>query len=499
MKTDVAFADFKKFKTDSLVFGIFEDLKLDKNLEDIDKVLNNAIKEIIKNKEFKGEFKEIKIINTLGKIGAKTTIFVGLGKRNEFDIEKLRKASGTVAKFIMGENIKKFATTLHNIEIKEGISERAQAVAEGTLLGLYQFTKFKTEKEKIKQIESFVLISHKRDQRIIDGLKKGEMISEAVNYVRDLVNMPANLVTPEKMAEEAKKIANESRLKIKVFNKRDLEKLGMNVLLAVGKGSVQEPRLIILEYNSGAKESIALVGKGITFDSGGMDIKPDEYMRDMKNDKAAASAILGVMKILPKLKIPLHVIGVIPSAENMPSGSATKPGDIVTAYNKKTVEIGDTDAEGRLILADALAYAVKNYKPHAMIDLATLTGACIVALGYEASGILGNDRRLITKIKEAGEKTYERVWELPLWDDYKSILESNVADITNFSMSRRKEAGTIAGAIFLKEFIGKTSWAHIDIAGPAYLPSDREYMPKDATGIGVRLLVQLLSDWKRHK
>jgi leucyl aminopeptidase len=275
----------------------------------------------------------------------------------------------------------------------------------------------------------------------------------------------------------------------------------MGCILGVARGSSEEPKLVIMEYLGGTKgnpkgkKKIAVVGKGITFDSGGINLKPTGYIENMKDDKAGAAVVLGLMKILPKLGVKHHVIGVMPLTENMPGQSAQKPGDILTAYNKKTIEVVNTDAEGRLILADALSYVEKNYKPDAIIDLATLTGACIVALGYFAAGMLGTDEALIKKITLTGEKTGERVWELPFWDDYRELVKGDIADVNNSIKGAKYTPGTITGAAFISNFVEKTPWVHLDIAGPAWLESDSDYVPRGGTGYGVRLLSQLLVDW----
>lgn len=491
MKIQAVSESLLKSKAVALVVGSFED-RLGKDAEMLDKVLGGQIKDLWNSKEFSGKFREIQTVSTAGRIAAKRVVLVGLGKENEFDEEKARKASGFAAKYIRSLGIRDFSTALHNIRFSQ---QHVQAVVEGTILGLYRFTRFK--KADDRQIDSVSLLTEStRIGEVNKGIKAGQIVSDAANYVRDIVNLPANALTPSKLAGEADKLAKENRLKIKVYGRTEIEKLGMGCLLAVSKGSSEEPKFIVLEHNPGAKEKIAVVGKGITFDSGGLDIKPFQYMEDMKNDKAGAAAVLGVMAAASKLNVPLHVIGLIPATENMPSGSATKPGDIVAAYSKKTVEIINTDAEGRLVLCDALSFAEEKFRPDAIIDLATLTGACVVALGYEAAAVLGTDQRLVEKIKSAGEKCRERVWPLPLWEDYDQSLESDAADIMNTTKGMDRAAGTIQGAAFLKKFVS-VPWAHIDIAGTAWLPAERDYQPKGATGYGVRLITQMLLDWKK--
>ncbi len=487
-------------KTNLLVIGLFEKEKLSKELSLIDKQLNGEISSIIKSKQFAGELFQSQTISTLKKIPARKILLLGLGKEKEFSLEILRKIAGLTTKFVKKQDFKEFATNLQTKIIKNTtIEQRTQALTEGFLLGEYKFTDYKTvDKDKIKTISSCIFLEDKKELLALNnGIKIGRILSDATNYVRDLVNTPAGIATPTFMANEAKKLAKNKSIKVKILGKKELTKLKMNALLGVSQGSSQEPKLVIIDYNSSKKESIALVGKGVTFDSGGLDIKPDAYMVDMKFDMAGAATVLGTMKSIVDLKIPHRVIGFMPLTENMPGSSAQKPGDVVIAYNKKTIEILNTDAEGRLILADTLAYAEKNYKPNAMIDLATLTGACIMALGYTAAAVMGTDEKLIAKLKSSGDETYERVWELPLWDEYQDFLKGDVADVRNIGNMKGYEAGTIVAGSFLKNFVEKTPWVHIDIAGTAWFIKETHYNPKGATGYGVRLLSNLLQNWKK--
>lgn len=493
MKIQAVSESVLKAKAGAILAGIFEE-ELTGDAALLDKALGGTVKEMKNSKEFSGKFKELQVVSTMGKIAAKRVIFVGFGKKKEFNGEKLRKASGFAAKQARSMGIRELATTLHNAQYS---AESVQAVAEGTMLGLYRFSRFKTKEKDENEIESVsFLVESSRLGDANKAIKTARILAETTNHVRDIVNSPANAVTPAWLAEEAEKAAKECRLKIKVYSRPEMEKLGMNCLLSVSRGSVEEPKLIVLEHNPTARETIVIVGKGITFDSGGLDIKPWQYMEEMKNDKAGAAAVLGILKAAAQLNLPLHVVGVMPCTENMPSGSATKPGDIVTAYNKKTVEVVNTDAEGRLVLADAISFAEEKFKPSAIIDLATLTGACVVALGYEAAAVLG-DQNIMEKLKKAGEKTYERVWPLPLWAEYEEAVESDTADIRNTNKGPSPSAGAIQGAAFIKKFVSSTPWVHIDIAGVAFLPAERDYLPKGATGYGVRLITQLLLDWKK--
>ncbi|MBU1201956.1 MAG: leucyl aminopeptidase [Nanoarchaeota archaeon] len=494
MKLNIITGSIEEIKTELLIIGHFED-ELFKNRE-LDLKLKNIITKALKEKKFSGEFKQVLITSTFGLIRPERIMLLGLGKQKEFTIEKLRRVSGLSAKMARESNMKSFTTTLSDINIKDSsLEETTQAVTEATILSLYQFTKYKTvDKEKIKTVNEVSFLSQ-NPKKAKKGLEKGRIIADATNYVRTLVNMPPSEVTPTYLANEAKRIAKEQNIKVTIFGKNELKKKGMNGILAVNKGSSQEPKLIILETNPKAKKKIAIVGKGVTFDSGGLDIKPWPYMVDMKSDMAGAAAVLGTVLVASKLKLPINVLGVMPAVENMPDGSAQKAGDIITSYNKKTIEVINTDAEGRIILADAIAYA-EEQKPDAIIDLATLTGTCIYVFGYAAAAMVSNDEKLKKALTQSSQRTFERVWELPLWDDYRDAVKSDVGDVRNIPKGKGYEAGTITAATFIEAFVKNTPWAHLDIAGTAWFVEEKEYIPKGATGYGVRLLTDLLETWK---
>ncbi|MFH1401115.1 MAG: leucyl aminopeptidase, partial [Nanoarchaeota archaeon] len=331
------------------------------------------------------------------------------------------------------------------------------------------------------------------------GIMLATILADAQNYTRDLINTPARDMTPTVLAAEAQKLAKKHNLGVKVFGKADLKRMKMEALLGVSAGSDQEPKLIVLEYNKSAKESIAFVGKGITFDSGGLSIKPWNYMLEMKDDMSGGATVLGAMSAIAQLKPKVRIIGVIAASENMLGGSAQKPGDIVKAYNGKTIEVLNTDAEGRLVLADALSYVSKDIKPKAIVDLATLTGACIVALGMTVSGLMTNNRELADKVRTAGGTVAERVWELPLVQEYHDLMKGDIGDLRNIQKGKGYEAGTSSAGAFLSNFVEKTPWVHLDIAGTAFQSEEREYWPRFATGWGVRLLAQLARDWTPMK
>jgi leucyl aminopeptidase len=391
--------------------------------------------------------------------------------------------------------MKRFAFPIKKLS---GFSEEelTESFVTGMLLGVYQFNELKTlEREKIKEIEEVVILGETMEdvQAIDEGLRAGKIISEAVCMARDLVNGPSNRVTPTVIAEKARQIAKEHGMEVEVLEVSQAETLGMGAFVAVAKGSQEPGKFIILEYNKGkGLDTIALVGKGITFDSGGISIKPAERMELMKGDMSGAAAVLAIMKIASELQLPYHLVGIMPATENLPSGKAYKPGDVLKTLSGQTVEVISTDAEGRLILSDALTYSLR-YQPKAVVDLATLTGAVVVALGDYVTGLFGNDESLVKRAEEASHKTGEEVWRMPLWEEYFDYLKSDAADFRNVGT---RSAGAIIGGIFLSRFVKNTPWVHLDIAGTAYNEKERSYLPKGGTGVGIRLVVQMLRDWK---
>ncbi len=456
------------------------------------------IDDVIKNGDFQGKLYQIALLYTRDPVPAKRVILAGLGLKKDFDIEKLRGAYAGAARQARALGLKEITLFLDVHEIGQAIRQMTEAALEGTILGLYQFTPYKTlEREKIKIIERITVVDDKDDalKEIRAAAKTAEVVTQAVYFARDLVSTPGNDMTPSDMAQAARRIAERKRVSVKVLDVAQMKKLGMHALLGVARGSDEPARFIILEYR-GTKRGespIVLVGKGLTFDSGGISIKPSENMEEMKSDMAGGAAVMGAIIAAADLDLPLNVVGLIPATENLPGGCALKPGDILKSLSGQTIEVVNTDAEGRLILADALTYA-QRYKPAAVIDLATLTGACKIALGDHVIGMFGNDGLLKEKIRMAGERTGERVWELPLWEDYHELIKSDVADFKN---TGGRAGGAITAAAFLSKFVGACPWVHLDIAGPAWLAKDKPYTPKGASGVGVRLLVQCLRDWKR--
>ncbi len=499
MKITIKDGELAKQRGEVLIVGVFED-GLDDAAKGIDSKVGGKITEIIGTKEFEGKPNSTTLIYTFGRLPNERLVLVGLGKKADFNLEKLRQASGAAAAFARDKGFKTAVSSLHlHGPSDAGAEEIGQAVAEGTLLGLYRFTKYKTEEEAVKemakQIDSLTLPEREKRRRneLEKGVDAGEKIATAVGHIRDLVTEPAGELTPTVMADRAKELSRRCGFKCTILMPEQIKKLKMGAFLAVAQGSHQPPRFIIVEHKGGgSKKPLVFVGKAITFDSGGISLKPWEGMGEMKHDMSGGAAVLGALCAAAMLKLPINLIGLIPSTENLPGGGAYKPGDVLRSMSGITIEVISTDAEGRLILSDALAYAAR-YKPAAVIDLATLTGACIIALGHVNTGLMGNNDELLAKIEDAARKTGEKVWQLPMDDEYAEQIKSDIADVKNVG---GRPAGTITAGLFLKKFAGDAPWAHLDIAGTAWINENRPYIPKGATGIGVRLLTQLARDWK---
>lgn len=430
-------------------------------------------------------------------------IVVGLGSldaKGHCDVEQYRRALAHLCKQVAAYKEKSVAVYVPHARLFQ-LTPRilGQESAVIVHMALYTFDDYVTNPERKEPKVAEIILSVAKDRvTFAQGVQDGEIIARSVNTARHWIDLPPMKLTPVELADRALAIAKKTGLKCTIFNEEQINQKGMGGLAAVGLGSEQESRLAILEYHPKKKsaQTIALVGKGITFDSGGLSIKPAQYMETMKDDMSGAAAVIVTMEALSYLKPDIHVIGVIPLAENLPSGKATKPGDIVTFYNGKTAEIRNTDAEGRLILADALSYTVKHYKVDAIIDIATLTGACAHALGPFFSGLMSQHDDLVTQIEKAAERTGDRVWRLPLHDDYKVAIKSDVADLCNIG-NPKYMAGAITAAHFLKEFVGDVPWAHLDIAGTAFNVPDIPYFRTGATGAGIRLFINLVMNWKR--
>ena len=468
-------------KTDVLVIPMYEKSKFD--FKAIDNKLNNEISRIIKAKEFKGEFKEFKNINTHSKLNAKNIMLLGLGNKKKLKTDDIRKLYSILGKVIKSSCNNSFSLILP----KTNFNNVSQLITEGIILGNYSFNKYKTvDKDKIKKLESVVILNGSAKD-----VKKGKILADNVNSIRDLVNEGADKVTPTYLASYAKKIAGKSKkTSVKVFGKKEIIKMGMGGLMAVSKGSVQEPKFIILNYKGKDEKPVILVGKGVTFDAGGLDVKPAKYMEDMKCDMAGAATVLQTIKAAQDLGLKRHIIAIVPTCENLLGANAFKQGDIIKSYNGKTIEILHTDAEGRLLLSDALGYADKNYKANVIIDIATLTGSSIHALGYEIAALMSDDEKLKRDLIDAGKKADEYLWELPMIDEYKGLVKGDIGDVRNMA-KESPGPGTITAGIFLSNFV-KQKWAHIDIGAAGWSPYDRDYKKKGGTGHCLKTFIEFL-------
>jgi leucyl aminopeptidase len=439
--------------------------------------------------DYKGKKDETLLVYGGGK--AQRILLVGVGKPAEVTRSSVRRAAAIAAKRARGIGTRSFALGVaKDARGSLGAAELSQVAIEGIAQGSWQFTELKKQPEDPKpDLESVELLVDVTDKEEAEaGRRIGDAIAAGYMYTRNLQMQPGNIATPSYLGDLATKLGASYGFTVTVLDKAQIQKEGMGALLAVAQGSAEEPRFIVIEYEGGTGAPVVLIGKGVTFDSGGISIKPAANMEDMKFDKSGATAVLGAFDVIGRLKPRINVVGLIPATENLPSGTAVKPGDVVKSHYGKTIEIINTDAEGRLILCDALSYA-RRFKPAAAIDAATLTGAVVIALGHHAIGMLGNDEALLAEVRDAGERAGERCWPLPLWDDYRDLLKSDVADVKN---SGGRAAGTIAGAWFLREFVDGFPWVHLDIAGTAYLEGEAASHAKGPTAIGVRLFTEFL-------
>lgn len=485
--------------TDALLVGVYAEAPLEGAIAALDETVGGAIAALSRDLPFKAEVGESETIYRPAGIKAKRLVVVGLGKRQDVTSETLRKAFGGAVQGLIGTPVAKAAILLDGVA-PLGWEKASAAAVEAVLLGSYRYKAYVTTgKEAHRAPEAVsVLVPKDGDLKAAKaGAEKARLVCEATNWVRNLVNTPGGDLTATDLAAEARAMADARGITCKVLGKKELEKQGFGALLGVNQGSTEPPAFIILEYQGGKKKDkpVVLVGKGVTFDTGGLCIKPSKGMEEMKTDMGGAGAVLGTLRAAADLKLPINLVGLIPSTDNMPSGSALKPGDVVKTYNGLTMEIVDTDAEGRVILSDALGYASKNYDAQAIIDLATLTGSIIVTLGMHVTGMFGKDKdqALLDRIYKVGQETGERVWQMPTWDVYEDMVKSEIADVKN-SDPRRGDA--IAAAMLLGKFVGDFPWVHLDIAGPSWAESAKAYYEAGATGTGVRLLTELLSNWE---
>lgn len=491
MEIKAAAGEITSIKAGAIIISHFEGEKRpEADTAAVDNKLDGAISNLIKQGDIKGKLNEITLLHSLGKLPAGRIVVLGLGKKKELTTNKVRGAIAESCRYLRGKG----AANIASIVIGDGINgiksdAAVQAMTEGSILGLYTFKKYTTKQENGSgEIKELTIIG--KDKKPMEkAIAKGKIIAEAANFARDMVNEPGNVMTPTKMAETAREITKKYHLKVDIFDKDKMKELGMGGLLGVSQGSQQPPKFIILNYKGRDSKELdfALVGKGITFDSGGISIKPSENMADMKDDMAGGASVMATVMAIAQFKPALNVTALVPATENLPSSTALKPGDIITAMNGKTIEVLNTDAEGRLILADALSYAVKN-GAKAIIDVATLTGACQVALGKITTGAFTNNQALVDKVIAAGNEVGEPTWQMPMFEEYREFIKSDIADIKN---TGNRYAGAITAAKFLEEFVDKTPWVHLDLTGP---DSDKEkgYTVKGASGVPVRTLINFV-------
>ncbi|MBI4175062.1 leucyl aminopeptidase [Candidatus Berkelbacteria bacterium] len=511
MQISTANTPLAELETEVLIVPLLQDVSPSR-IKGFDAALTQVIERVNHHGDWKGELNELGLFylhdladNPFPTV--KRILLVGMGKQADWEYDHLRQAVATAVGCIHKRQFGNATCILP----PASTAATAKDLAAIAVMATWQFTHYKTgERPANHDLQlSFLTMDHGVPANDLPkAVADGQAIGQAVNYVRDLANHPANVMTPNHLAADAKELASET-VRVTVYGQKELEKMKMGALLAVARGSSEEPKLIVVEYSPRSSEqrtansergeipTVALVGKGITFDSGGISIKPSEGMDEMKLDMAGAATCLGVIAAAAALQLPIRIVAVLPTTENLPSGTAIKPGDIVTAYDGQTIEILNTDAEGRVVLADGLAYAVKEFQPQAVIDLATLTGAAIVAFGHEVAPLFGNNDQLLHHLEAAAKRTGERVWPMPLLPEYKQLTKSEIADVQNIGAGRRNAALTTSAA-FLSFFVPDSlPWIHVDIAGTGMLDKPRAYMPKGGSGWGVRLLVDFLEHWNQ--
>ena len=502
VRVDVERNTVSKTKAEIVACFIFEDKQIfGRQTASLRKILKTSAAQLDAD-SFSGKDRETCVLHPEG-FSSKKLLLVGLGKAEKLSPEILRRGAACAARYARASKAKTLAIlepdpeTLQHARGAGGWGAIGTALAEGAVLSLYRFDKYFSEKKPEEHVRKILLVSEdaRRVNDLASGAELAGVLCEATYLARDLENAPGNEIFPASLAEHAVAAGKKSKFRVTVFDERKIRQLKMGGLLGVSQGSAQPPRFIIMEHSPASKRqgTVVLVGKGVTFDSGGISIKPSANMAEMKMDMSGAAAVIGTLQAVAQLNLPVHVIGLVPTTENLLGGAALKPGDILRHFNGKTSEIDNTDAEGRLILADALSYA-SRFKPDLVIDVATLTGACVVALGHVATGMMGNDQSMMDRLKAAGERTYERVWQLPMFEEYEKLVKSDIADVKNVG---GRWAGAITAAMFLKKFIGEYKWVHLDIAGTAILEESLDYIPRGGSGVGVRLFTDFLQHWKK--
>ena len=480
----------EKQRTGCIVTGIYRPRKLSPSAHHIDQASGGALSALLRRGDIEGKVGQTLMLHQVPNMLADRVLLVGCGKEREFDERRFREVTATAARSLNETGSTEMTSYLTELDIKgRDTSWKIRQTVEVTEEALYRFTQLKSNPESPRRPLRKAILSVPKRSDIPDGeraIQQGKAVTEGVRLAKDLGNLPGNICTPSYLADQARQLEKQYNIKTTVLEDTDMRKLGMGALLSVARGSRQPPKLIVMEYLHGKNSDppTVLIGKGLTFDAGGISLKPASSMDEMKYDMCGGASVLGTFKAVAKLQLPLNLIGIIPSSENLPDGNANKPGDVVTSMSGQTIEVLNTDAEGRLILCDALTYA-ERYKPAFVVDIATLTGACVIALGAHASGLLGNHDGFARELLNAGKAAWDRAWQLPLWPDYQKQLDSNFADMANIG---GREAGTITAACFLSRYAKKFKWAHLDIAGTAW----KTGKAKGATGRPVPLLTQFL-------
>jgi leucyl aminopeptidase len=496
MEVQTSAGRYQEQDVQALAVAVFKDEKADEGiLKELDEAAGGVLKSVIESEELKGKEGETVYVYLASSSGlrARRLLLIGVGERDNFGLAQVSQMAGTAARFLRGKNVKTIGLVTRADGVDAG--KMVAAAAEGATIGLFEPDKYRTVDKEERAIERLVIIADGADEEALKrGAERGRIIGDSVNFTRDLANEPGAYMTPSNMAERAREIAEEFGLNVDVLDESRMEQEGMGALLSVSRGSEEDAKLIILKYTprepaaQGEENLLAFVGKGITFDSGGISLKPGENMELMKYDMTGGATVIGAMRAIAQLKPSISVLGVVPASENLPSGKATKPGDVVKAMSGKTIEIINTDAEGRLVLSDAICYA-KKLGAKRILDMATLTGAVSIALGDVNTAILGTDQEFIDEVIAAGKVVGEKFWQLPLDKEYTRQIKSDIADIKNVG---GRKAGTITAAAFLKEFADGVSWAHLDIAGTAWGDEAKPYRAKGPTGVAVRTLVEIV-------
>jgi leucyl aminopeptidase len=507
----IVIGDVTRFQGDAVVVSLFEGVKLPGGATGaVDAALGGTIRKLIRAGEVTGKWGEQTLIHVPAKLPAERILVMGLGKPEDFTLDRVRSVSAEAVKHLRRIGARRVGTIVHGAGTRPGVrvgsgvgtaagrfnvAQASQALSEGALLGLYRFTRYKRDNDDAKkEIEVLAIVERDRQKlrAMAEAVRRGCIVAEATNAARDLVNEPANTLTPTELGRRAREMARRTGVRCRLLGPRELRRLQARALLGVARGSQEPPRLILLEYRGGRRRGphLGLIGKGITFDSGGISIKPAENMEAMKGDMAGAAAVIAATCAIATLNLPIRITAVVPATENLPSGRALKPGDVLRAMSGKTIEVINTDAEGRLVLADALHFARSRKVSH-LVDVATLTGACVVALGTLNSGAFSNNQALLDKVLLAGRAAGEKIWPMPMDAEYDELIKSDVAEIKN---TGGRKGGAIAGAKFLQHFVGDTPWVHLDIAGTFETDKEKGGQPKGATGVMVRTLVNLAGE-----